>query len=162
MNIDLLAPVVAYCAQEVMRQGHDGGQVDGIERTAWMLDAWSYALERTSSPRVVPTVDDVIEIGKRVERRTNAKGVRECNVSVGGRLCPRWEKVPALLVDWGEWVRLDVNVEAFDAYRRLLDVHPFEDGNGRTGKVILNWLNGTLLNPVFPPADFWGRPIRNP
>lgn len=35
-------------------------------------------------------------------------------------------------------------------------------GNGRTGKILLNWLNGTLLNPIFPPADFWGRPIQNP
>lgn len=162
MNTDLIAPVVAYCAQEVMRQGHDCGRLDGIERTAWMLDAWGYALERAVSPSVLPTVDDVIEIGKRVERRTNAKGTRECNVMVGNHVLPLWEKVNALLVEWGEQVASGHFKAPLDAYRALLDVHPFEDGNGRTGKVVLNMLNGTLLDPIFPPADFWGRPIRNP
>lgn len=162
MNTDIIAPVVAYCAQEVMRQGHDTGQLDGIERVGWMLEAWTYALMRNGFKAVKPTVDDVIRLGQRIEPHKNAYGLRKCEVTVGARACPRWTKVPALMVDWGEWVRLDVNVEPFDAYRRLLEIHPFEDGNGRTGKVILNWLSGDLLHPKFPPADFWGTPIRNP
>lgn len=162
MNTDMIAPVVAYCAQEVMRQGHDTEQLDGIERVGWMLDAWAYALAQRTSDDVKPTIGDVIEIGKCVERRTNAYGLRRVNVMVGSKVCPRWEKVPALLSEWGEWVRLDVNVEPWDAYRRLLEIHPFEDGNGRASKIVVNWLNGTLLKPIFPPADFWGAPIRNP
>lgn len=160
MNTDLLAPVVAYCAQEVWRQGHDVADLDGIQRVGWMLDAWAYALERQTSPSVLPTVQDVIEIGKRIERGKNAAGVRECNVMVGARVCPRWETVNRLLVEWGEF--LLKGPDPFDAYRKLLEVHPFADGNGRTGKVILNWLNHTLRAPVFPPATFWGREIRNP
>ncbi len=30
------------------------------------------------------------------------------------------------------------------------------------GVILLNWRNGTLLAPVFPPQDFWGDRIENP
>jgi hypothetical protein len=35
-------------------------------------------------------------------------------------------------------------------YERFEDIHPREDGNGRTGKIIYNWLMGTLDAPQFP------------
>jgi hypothetical protein len=35
--------------------------------------------------------------------------------------------------------------------------------NGRTGKVLLNWMGRSLLlNPKFPPSDLFGESIRNP
>lgn len=35
-------------------------------------------------------------------------------------------------------------------YERFEDIRPREDGNGRTGKIIFNWLMGTLNAPQFP------------
>jgi hypothetical protein len=34
-------------------------------------------------------------------------------------------------------------------------IHPFADGNGRTGKILHNWLRGTLNNPVLI-SDYFG------
>jgi hypothetical protein len=35
-------------------------------------------------------------------------------------------------------------------------LHPFRDGNGRTGKILFNWLTGTLENPVLM-LDYFGQ-----
>jgi fido (protein-threonine AMPylation protein) len=40
-------------------------------------------------------------------------------------------------------------------YYEYENIHPFRDGNGRTGKILYNYLLGTLDNPKMPP-NFWG------
>jgi Fic family protein len=40
-------------------------------------------------------------------------------------------------------------VTAIDAHRRLVDIHPFNDGNGRTARLLMNLL---LLRAGYPPV----------
>ncbi len=153
--------VVDYCREEVERQGHDTRTMDGLDRVKYMLDAWTYAMRYVDAYGVLekPTTEALIVIAKLIEPDKNRNGIRKVNVRIGSVKLPDHGDVQRLLA--GFFLRLP-KLNPFEAYRELLEVHPFEDGNGRTAKVILNWLNGTLLSPVFPPNDFWGRPIRNP
>lgn len=78
-----------------------------------------------------------------------------------------WTSVPKtrpelILVRFERWFELLPNMTAMEAYVEFEEIHPFLDGNGRTGKIILNWVNGSLLDPIFPPKDIWGKEISNP
>lgn len=153
----IIAPVVLYVTEEVWRQGHDIMAYDGIQRVGWMLNAWSFAIEQASAGP--PTDMDAVGLGCRMEVLANRHGVRTCHVRVGERHCPDPREVPRLLF---ELFARQESLSPLDFYRAFEEIHPFVDGNGRTGKILLNWLNGTLLAPVFPPDDFWGQRIRNP
>jgi hypothetical protein len=154
--------ILEYCVEEVSRQGHDVKDfLDGGRRVAWMMNGWEYAVvwSKQGEGRF-PTIQDVEEIGRRVESFINIGGFRTSRVQVGLRECPLPYEVPGLLEKLWE----DIEYQSpMDFYKRFEMIHPFRDGNGRTGKILLNWLNRTLLkDPIFPPDDLWGRKIRNP
>jgi hypothetical protein len=150
-----LVPILTYICEEVRRQGHDLAEPnDGGVRVEGMLSAWLYAYRRRER---VPTIKDVRALGAKIEAR-NENGFRRVSVLIGGLAKPavdlQW-RTRVLLQAWHATTPLEF-------YRWFEEIHPFEDGNGRTGKVLLNWRNGSLRRPVFPPADFWGRRIQNP
>ncbi len=148
--------VIEYCTEEVRRQGHDLTSLDGIERVGWMISAWGYALAQCEGK---PDFYSTMNIGRMIEPIKNQHCPRRCGVRVGPHICPDWQKIPFLLDDL--FSKREI-LAPLEFYRAFEEIHPFVDGNGRTGKVLLNWLNGTLLNPIFPPADFWGHEIQNP
>jgi fido (protein-threonine AMPylation protein) len=67
---------------------------------------------------------------------------------------PHSGQVPGLMREWvawlsGEGLRYDPVVRAAIAHHGFVAVHPFEDGNGRTGRLLLNLL---LLREGYAPA----------
>ena len=161
----MTAPIIEYVTEEVSRQGHDVQSLeDGLPRVRWMLEAWEYALEQVQGLYPTPKgrdidLADVLRVGRLVEQVKNQDGLRDCRVRVGWNQTPDPEEVPRLLESLLE------NQGSFQPvgfYKEFEEIHPFVDGNGRTGKVLLNWLGRTLLAPVFPPRNLWGREIRNP
>jgi Fic family protein len=64
---------------------------------------------------------------------------------------PNAVKIPRLMKECGEWLAKAEPVPAtsFEAHFRLVAIHPFADGNGRTARLLMNLL---LLRGGYPPV----------
>jgi len=60
-------------------------------------------------------------------------------------------EVPSLMGDFAGWLgaTADTPDKAFTAHRRLVDIHPFNDGNGRTARLLMNVI---LIRGGYPPV----------
>jgi Fic family protein len=69
----------------------------------------------------------------------------------GRHAFPSPVEVPALMGDFATWLAAapDTPETAFTAHRRLVDIHPFNDGNGRTARLLMNLI---LLRGGYPPV----------
>lgn len=79
----------------------------------------------------------------------------------GGMKPPSWPEVPAQIADWiGEAQQFDVEdlpnapERLARLHARFEQIHPFLDGNGRTGRLALNLL---LVRLGYPPAIVYKR-----
>lgn len=116
------------------------------------------------------TVDFLCDLSAKVMRRTgseystlggtfnSSKGeLRRCNVSagIGGKSYLAFQKVPKATADFCTWLNealssADRNDMAacyrlsFEAHFRLVTIHPWVDGNGRTTRLLMNMVQKQL------------------
>ena len=66
-------------------------------------------------------------------------------------ILPNAAKIPQLMKDYGEWlVKAEpLPATSFAAHFRLVAIHPFSEGNGRTARLLMNLL---LLREGYPPV----------
>jgi len=169
--------IAGFIHDEVVRQYHDPAiESDGGVRIRQMRNAWEYAqaVENTLG-HFDPTVEDILAIAGCVEPETNSLGFRQCAVYIGDRMGVPYKDVPELverlvqvLPVAPEMYRVGFDLTtttvrtqfqnirtADDWYILFQFIHPFGDGNGRTGKILHNWLLETLDDPVLV-ADYFG------
>ena len=133
------------------------------------------------------TVEFLCELSAKVMRRTgseystmggsfdSSKGeLRRCNVSagIGGRSYLAFQKVPKATADFCDWLNgelasVDRNDMAacyrlsFEAHFRLVTIHPWVDGNGRTTRLLMNIVQRQLgLIPSIVTKDAKGEYIQ--
>lgn len=146
--------VVAWAAQECEWQ--QSGEMSVLN----MLDGWEF-MHRREFGELTPVV--VKALGSIVEPRYN-NGVtwRAVNVRVGSDV-----KLDSGLVPDAMQTLLDSTSRAGtwdqhiidEWFREYEEIHPFRDGNGRTGNILWNWLRGSLHEPEMPP-NLWADPRR--
>ena len=140
--------VIRYCAEEVERQR------DTAIHVYHMVKAWAWATDKAQEFRY-PRENQVISVGHLVKPSVNLPYTfRGCNVRVGNHFPPDWGDVERLMARWVDAVH-DASLTADEAYKEFQLIHPFRDGNGRAGKILYNWIQGTLSKPLMPP-DFFG------
>jgi Fic family protein len=103
------------------------------------------------------TESDVRNLHALVMRRSDpdiagsyANSSRYVNTDKGRHAFPPPSQVPALMGDFTAWLRAAPAMPetAFSAHRRLVDIHPFNDGNGRTARLLMNLI---LIKGGYPP-----------
>ncbi len=103
------------------------------------------------------TFQDILQIHRIILEKiddTNAGRLRSTPVRIAGSttILPNPLKVPDLMNEFVQWLRTanDNPVQlASDAHFKLVTIHPFTDGNGRTARLLMNFI---LIQTGFPPA----------
>jgi len=153
-----LKKVIEFCEDEVERQGFRRYSIDWARRVYYMLAGWGFAW---SVQHRNPTLYDIKLLGHLVEPDANpTSDIRHAGVCVRRRDGSVHYFVPAsdvermleeLLQDWERGVISDPDV----FYKAFEEIHPYNDGNGRVGKILHNWVRGSLGEPVLV-EDFFG------
>lgn len=81
---------------------------------------------------------------------------RKTEVRIAGakHIPPESWEIPQRMTEWGDWLKSSEKkihpVElAAQAHHRLVAIHPFVDGNGRTARLVMNLI---LFKQGYPPA----------
>jgi hypothetical protein len=158
----------SFILGEVERQYHPIGTHEYKQRVEWMTDAWTWAHDKYKQGQRRPTIEDILFLAARIEPGVNRNGFRAHGVMVGDHTAPPSEWVPTRMerlwlaiedVVPERGIRTDIRdsfMSADDFYVEFEHIHPFGDGNGRTGKILHNWLLGTLHDPVLVKDYFGG------
>jgi Fic family protein len=104
------------------------------------------------------TESDVRNLHKLVMQRSGpgiagryADLARYVRTETGRHAFPAPAEIPALMGDFAAWLgtAADTPETAFMAHLRLVDIHPFNDGNGRTARLLMNLV---LIGGGYPPV----------
>jgi hypothetical protein len=145
--------IIDFIHVEVERQGFSGDE--HVERSQYMLTAWKQAQENLSHDMPISIVT-LMTWGHLVEPDVNPRiSFRGLDVIAGGRRCPPAADVP-ILMEFFITSILPSSTTPDEKYHIFELIHPFVDGNGRVGKIVYNYLMGTLHDPEFPTNFFEG------
>ncbi|CAG7836388.1 unnamed protein product [Allacma fusca] len=104
------------------------------------------------------TVDDILNIHKHLMGfvdPADAGRFRQTQVYVGGHTPPPPKIIPESIQQLIQWLNSEEALQlhpihyAAIAHYKLVYIHPFTDGNGRTSRLLMNWV---LMQAGYPPV----------
>ncbi|XP_078614550.1 uncharacterized protein LOC144883784 isoform X3 [Branchiostoma floridae x Branchiostoma japonicum] len=129
----------------------------GDDERVGMTEAIDYIHSTLGSDKSLP---DVKEIHQRLLGKTKPKWagrMRNVNVFVGPYNPPEPDDLVSKMAEFQTWLTSEDTQEmhpierAASAHHKLVHIHPFRDGNGRTARMLLNAM---LLKSGFVPTTF--------
>lgn len=107
--------------------------------------AWDYLMDQEElSTDVVLKTHKILMLNRSL--RPHEKGYfRTVPVYIGGKEALHYSFVPGRIRSWADDARVSVQVPGENGKHIKLDhvnyekIHPFVDGNGRTGRMFMNW-----------------------
>lgn len=121
-------------------------------------EALDYIKTLVSRKRQTLTENDILDIHKAIlqkieENHAGRYRTQHARLTGSETILPNPVRVPDLMKTFIKWL-IDVNSDhpvkiAADAHFRLVTIHPFSDGNGRTSRLLMNLL---LMQEGYPPA----------
>lgn len=120
--------------------------------------AYDFIITDVTKKRQQITIKDILDIHSITLNKiddTNKGRYRTVSVRLRGSeaIMPNPLKVPELMEEFITWLQSDKTDHlvkiAMDAHFKLVSIHPFVDGNGRTGRLLMNLL---LMQEGYPPA----------
>lgn len=100
------------------------------------LEAANLALQLAYNPLDLATVLDLhhLQMDGLLDRKFVGK-LRDCNVMVGGDMCPPPKELKKLMTSFlKKWEKKSLS--CLDLHYEFETIHPFVDGNGRTGRLL--------------------------
>lgn len=119
--------------------------------------AFDWVMELVSSTKQDITESTILDLHQLILQKiddTNAGRYRAVPVRIAGStvVIPNVMKVPVLMEEFVSWLQKtegDFVTIALDTHYKLVSIHPFVDGNGRTARLLMNLL---LMQAGYPPA----------
>lgn len=111
--------------------------VDDFDEDARSLKAWEWVKDQPLTLMSIRGLHGKI-MAKQLPEEERGKW-RKCGVVVGGRVCPHYSSIPVLMKTWVVAYG-DMKQESLIriGHIEFEKVHPFVDGNGRTGRMVMN------------------------
>lgn len=121
-------------------------------------EALDYVKTLVGKKRQDITENDIFEIHRLILSKIEASSAgryrtQHARLTETDVILPNPVKVPELMEEFMVWLKGDnpdhIVKTASDAHYKLVSIHPFSDGNGRTSRLLMNLL---LMQEGYPPA----------